>query len=108
MATDHRGRSRGFGTACFADPAAATRARRAMDGAELGGRTLTVRVDRRAGVPVSSADTSLVAPAADAIDPGLLAEIEQDMELDLVEEEMDLRQSETEARRQQEISIHKG
>ena len=79
MATDHRGRSRGFGTACFADPAAATRARRAMDGAELGGRTLTVRVDRRAGVPVSSADTSLVAPAADAIDPGLLAEIEQEI-----------------------------
>ena len=86
-----------------------------------------------------------MAPAADAIDPGLLAEIEQemelylpcispisplyllldlgeeptptpkptpapkqDMELDLVEEEMDLRQSDFEARRQQEIRIHKG
>ena len=49
-----------------------------------------------------------VAPAADAIDPGLLAEIEQDLELDLVEEEMDLRQSDFEARRQQEIRIHKG
>jgi hypothetical protein len=39
-----------------------------------------VRVDRRAGVAVSSADTSLIAPAADAIAPGLLAEIEQEIE----------------------------
>ena len=35
VATDHRGRSRGFGTACFADPASAARARLALDGAEL-------------------------------------------------------------------------
>ena len=43
-------------------------------------------VDRRAGVPASSADTSLVAPAADAIDPGLLAAIEDGLEQKLVDE----------------------
>ena len=47
--------------------------------------------------PTPTPNRSLVAPAADAIDPGLLAAIEKDLELDLVEEEMDLRQSEVRA-----------
>ena len=48
--------------------------------------------------PTPTPNRSLVAPAADAIDPGLLAAIEKDLELDLVEEEMDLRQSEVHRR----------
>ena len=102
---DAKRRSRGFGTICLPDVASASRALAAMDGALLGGRTLNVTIDRRAGpgpdVPDEQLDTPI--PAADAIAPGLLARIEVELE----EEEHQTRAEESEDRRQQEIARHR-
>jgi RNA recognition motif-containing protein len=45
---DAAGRSRGFGTVRFASPEEAAAAVEAMNHASLGGRTVTVRIDRYA------------------------------------------------------------
>ena len=102
---DNAGRSLGFCTVRFPNTLSAARALAAMTAVELGGRSILVKFDERAGPPPAIATDHFddVPPAADAIDPDLLADVESR----LMVEEMETRKADDDVRREQEIARHR-
>ena len=99
-------RTMGFALVRFPDPPSAARALAAMRGTELSGRQLLVRLDLKTNSAVGGDTMDEVGgkaagigasrqPAADAIDPELLAEVE----VQLVDQELETRREAAESRR---------
>lgn len=98
LARGMHGRSSGFGTVRFPDVDSAAAALDVMIDAELDGRRLIVQYDTRTGPAVDGPTASQELPAADAIDPEVLAAVESSM---LTTEMQSRRQAEVQ--RQSEI-----
>ena len=109
-------RTTGFGTVRFPDAASASRALDSMAGAELDGRALLVRIDRRAGQPRGAharggsglgseggSDRSAEIAPVDAIEPELLAALESTQ----FDAERETRRASLQQRHLQEIDRHR-